>query len=76
MVRKMFDYGLMINHLYFAFSFQVYYRATSRELRRLDSVSRSPIYTSFTEALDGASTIRAFARQVMFTFSYFHTSNI
>jgi hypothetical protein len=24
----------------------------------LDSVSRSPIYTSFTEALDGASTIR------------------
>ncbi|XP_057825504.2 ABC transporter C family member 13 isoform X1 [Cryptomeria japonica] len=45
---------------------QAYYRATSRELRRLDSVSRSPIYTSFTEALDGASTIRAFARQQIF----------
>lgn len=46
---------------------QVYYRATSRELRRLDSVSRSPIYTSFTEALDGASTIRAFTKQALFT---------
>ncbi|KAL0415431.1 UNVERIFIED_CONTAM: ABC transporter C family member 13, partial [Sesamum latifolium] len=39
---------------------QVYYRSTSRELRRLDSVSRSPIYASFTETLDGSSTIRAF----------------
>ncbi|CAJ1852919.1 unnamed protein product [Sphenostylis stenocarpa] len=35
-------------------------RSTSRELRRLDSVSRSPIYSSFTETLDGSSTIRAF----------------
>ncbi|KAK8584710.1 hypothetical protein V6N13_138661 [Hibiscus sabdariffa] len=35
-------------------------RSTSRELRRLDSVSRSPIYASFTETLDGSSTIRAF----------------
>ncbi|KAG8379711.1 hypothetical protein BUALT_Bualt07G0117400 [Buddleja alternifolia] len=40
--------------------FQFYYRSTSRELRRLDSVSRSPIYASFTETLDGSSTIRAF----------------
>ncbi|KAH9715824.1 multidrug resistance-associated protein 11 [Citrus sinensis] len=36
------------------------YRSTSRELRRLDSVSRSPIYASFTETLNGSSTIRAF----------------
>ncbi|KAK4488885.1 hypothetical protein RD792_004675 [Penstemon davidsonii] len=35
-------------------------RSTSRELRRLDSVSRSPIYASFTETLGGSSTIRAF----------------
>lgn len=39
---------------------QFYYRSTSRELRRLDSVSRSPIYASFTETLEGSSTIRAF----------------
>ncbi|XP_033513125.1 uncharacterized protein [Nicotiana tomentosiformis] len=38
--------------------FKLYYRSTSRELRRLDSVSRSPIYAYFTETLDGSSTIR------------------
>lgn len=48
-------------------SHQFYYRSTSRELRRLDSVSRSPIYASFTETLDGASTIRAFKSEVKFT---------
>ncbi|XP_022153504.1 ABC transporter C family member 13 isoform X3 [Momordica charantia] len=36
------------------------FRSTARELRRLDSVSRSPIYSSFTETLDGSATIRAF----------------
>ncbi|XP_058067672.1 ABC transporter C family member 13 isoform X3 [Magnolia sinica] len=47
---------------------QFYYRSTSRELRRLDSVSRSPIYASFTETLDGSSTIRAFnAKEYFFT---------
>jgi ATP-binding cassette subfamily C (CFTR/MRP) protein 10 len=44
---------------------QKYYRATSRELRRLDGISRSPIYTSFSEALEGAATIRAFRAQVI-----------
>ncbi|KAK9281952.1 hypothetical protein L1049_004861 [Liquidambar formosana] len=45
---------------------QFYYRSTSRELRRLDSVSRSPIYASFTETLDGSSTIRAFKSEDFF----------
>ncbi|KAL6144938.1 hypothetical protein ACLB2K_055628 [Fragaria x ananassa] len=45
---------------------QFFYRSTSRELRRLDSVSRSPIYTSFTETLDGSSTIRAFKSEDFF----------
>ncbi|KAI7753670.1 hypothetical protein M8C21_015812 [Ambrosia artemisiifolia] len=45
---------------------QFYYRATSRELRRLDSVSRSPIYASFSETLDGSSTIRAFKSEDLF----------
>ncbi|XP_059642397.1 ABC transporter C family member 13 isoform X2 [Cornus florida] len=45
---------------------QFYYRSTSRELRRLDSVSRSPIYASFTETLDGSSTIRAFKSEEFF----------
>ncbi|XP_020268555.1 ABC transporter C family member 13 [Asparagus officinalis] len=45
---------------------QFYYRCTSRELRRLDSVSRSPIYSSFTETLDGSATIRAFETEDLF----------
>uniref|UniRef100_A0A1D1XUS0 ABC-type xenobiotic transporter n=1 Tax=Anthurium amnicola TaxID=1678845 RepID=A0A1D1XUS0_9ARAE len=45
---------------------QFYYRSTSRELRRLDSVSRSPIYASFTETINGSSTIRAFGKEELF----------
>ncbi|KAF8393024.1 hypothetical protein HHK36_021265 [Tetracentron sinense] len=43
--------------------------STSRELRRLDSVSRSPIYASFTETLDGSSTIRAFKAEMVYVAS-------
>eukprot|EP00899_Mesostigma_viride_P024049 jgi/Mesvir1/4829/Mv11115-RA.2 len=39
---------------------QGYYRCSSRELRRLDSLSRSPLYAAFSELLDGAPTIRSF----------------
>ncbi|KAJ1981339.1 hypothetical protein H4R34_002105 [Dimargaris verticillata] len=39
---------------------QRYYLTSSLELKRLDSVSRSPIYAQFQETLGGASTIRAY----------------
>jgi ATP-binding cassette, subfamily C (CFTR/MRP), member 1 len=44
-----------------------YYLATSRELQRLNAVSRSPIISWFSETLNGLSTIRAFNQQAIFS---------
>uniref|UniRef100_A0A8K9Y5N8 Multidrug resistance-associated protein 1 n=1 Tax=Oncorhynchus mykiss TaxID=8022 RepID=A0A8K9Y5N8_ONCMY len=43
-----------------------FYVASSRQLKRLESVSRSPVYTHFNETLLGASVIRAFGEQERF----------
>lgn len=45
---------------------QKYYLATSRELKRLDATTRSPIFASFSETLNGISTIRGYAQQDRF----------
>uniref|UniRef100_A0A3B5LYX7 ATP-binding cassette, sub-family C (CFTR/MRP), member 2 n=1 Tax=Xiphophorus couchianus TaxID=32473 RepID=A0A3B5LYX7_9TELE len=48
------------------FFVQRFYVATSRQLRRLDSVSRSPIYSHFGETVSGLSVIRAYKHQERF----------
>uniref|UniRef100_A0A8B9LXC6 ABC-type glutathione-S-conjugate transporter n=1 Tax=Astyanax mexicanus TaxID=7994 RepID=A0A8B9LXC6_ASTMX len=59
--------GLVILPLTLFYVFiQSFYVATSCQLRRLESVSRSPIYTHFNETVQGASVIRAFGEQPRF----------
>ncbi|XP_058507568.1 canalicular multispecific organic anion transporter 1 [Solea solea] len=50
----------------FYYFVQRFYVATSRQLRRLDSVSRSPIYSHFGETVSGLSVIRAYGHQARF----------
>jgi ABC-type multidrug transport system fused ATPase/permease subunit len=39
-----------------------YFRDVSRETKRLDSLSRSPVYSQFSETLGGLATIRAYGQ--------------
>ncbi|CAF1242551.1 unnamed protein product [Adineta steineri] len=44
----------------FYYFIQNYYRWTSREIKRISSVTLSPVYAHFGETISGLSTIRAF----------------
>ncbi|WRT68702.1 uncharacterized protein IL334_005682 [Kwoniella shivajii] len=48
------------------------YVATNREIKRIDSVTRSPIFISFSEVLVGMSTIRSYGDSARFTRKLFH----
>ena len=45
---------------------QTIYVSTSRQVKRLESISRSPIYSHFSETLTGTTTIRAFQMDQQF----------
>ena len=48
------------------YGLQKFYLRTSRQLRLLDLEAKSPLYTHFTETLEGLQTIRAFGWQAAF----------
>lgn len=45
----------------------VRYLSTSRSMRRIEATRRSPIFSGFSEVLDGISIVRAFGVEQMFT---------
>ncbi|KAG0268348.1 hypothetical protein DFQ27_006971 [Actinomortierella ambigua] len=44
------------------------YLRTSRELKRIESVTKSPVFSHFGESLSGVSTIRAFGQEKRFIY--------
>ena len=56
--------AIMISIMYYLIGY--FYMAGSRELKRLDSITKSPIYQHFTETLVGVTTIRAYGDEIRF----------
>ncbi|KAK7077013.1 hypothetical protein SK128_015541 [Halocaridina rubra] len=48
------------------YAIQRYFRCSSRELKRLESLSRSPLYSHISESVSGAMVIRAYGDQRRF----------
>lgn len=55
---------LPISYIYVKIN--AFYISSNREVKRLESVSRSPVYSHFSETLQGAVTVRAYKRSDSF----------
>ena len=61
-IAPLFIFG-MIPICYCYYYISKYYLSCSRELKRLESIHKSPIYTLFSEILNGSNTIRAYKKE-------------
>lgn len=57
---------LLIPLAYFYFNVQKFFRSTNTELKRLENISRSPIFVEFNQALQGVTSLRAFKEERQF----------
>ncbi|XP_066291928.1 ATP-binding cassette sub-family C member 9-like [Branchiostoma lanceolatum] len=53
----------------FYYVVQKYYRATAREIKRLDNINKSPVFAQFSETLGGLTTVRAYRMEKTFSTS-------
>jgi ABC-type multidrug transport system fused ATPase/permease subunit len=53
--------------MFMSYKIQRFYLHSSRELMRLESISRSPIVQNFSETISGSETIRAYNYEDIFT---------
>jgi len=68
LVACIFPYFLivLVPLLYAYHRIQNFFRPTARELKRLDSITRSPLYAHLSSTLQGLPTIRAYGAQERF----------
>ncbi|EFJ44543.1 ABC transporter, partial [Volvox carteri f. nagariensis] len=58
--------GVVVPLTVIYFILQKYFRRSSIELQRIDSVTRSPVYANFAETMAGLDTLRAYRMQERF----------
>ncbi|KAB1997811.1 hypothetical protein ES319_D12G048800v1 [Gossypium barbadense] len=59
-IVSIFSFWAIMPLLILFYAAYLYYQSTSREVKRLDSITRSPVYAQYREAFDGFSSIRAY----------------
>jgi ATP-binding cassette subfamily C (CFTR/MRP) protein 4 len=63
---------IIIPFLGYAFyKLRMYYMQTARQVKRLEAISRSPVYSSIPSTLEGISVIRAFGAKERFRLEFF-----